>query len=209
MLSFVLGGVRSGKTRMAESLAQSEGRPVTYVATGKAVDDEFRIRIEEHRLRRPAGWETVEEPTAVGAVIAARPGRTLIVDCLGFLVTNVLFGEPFDPEGGGQSAAGDDGRPALELVEELAAAACRHDGLVIVVSNEVGQGVVPPYPAGRLFRDTLGKANQIMSTRASRVYYLVAGIPLVLKDLAVPGETARRPGPIMAAGGRGIQRVEP
>lgn len=185
MLVFILGGARSGKSRAAESLAQSGGRPVTYVATAVAADDEFRTRVTEHRRRRPPEWETVEEPVAVTAAVAARPGRTLIVDCLGFLVTNVLFDAAVDPES--DSSTSDPSRAeaaerrALELVEELAAAAAGHDGLVIVVSNEVGQGVVPPYPAGRLFRDVLGRANQIMAAHAQQVLYMVAGIPVVLR----------------------------
>jgi len=186
MLVFILGGARSGKSRAAESLAQSAGLPVTYVATAVAGDDEFQARVAEHRRRRPPEWETIEEPVAVTATVAARPGRTLIVDCLGFLVTNILFGA--SPGPGDSASSGDP--PAAEaveqramiLVEELAAVAARHEGLVIVVSNEVGQGVVPPYPAGRLFRDVLGRANQIVAAHAQQVLYMVAGIPLVLRD---------------------------
>lgn len=223
MLTLVLGGVRSGKSRVAEMLATRSGRPVTYVATGVIHDDDFRTRVEEHRRRRPSGWETVEEPIEVSTVIAGRPGATLVVDCLGFLVTNVLFGASVGASGdagagtdggldGGSDAGPDaasDGSPdagpraqvlegrALRLVEELAAAAEKHDGLVIVVSNETGQGVVPPYPAGRLFRDVLGRANQIMAGRAEHVFYMIAGIPLDIKSLS---------GPFGLPGGEGLRQ---
>ncbi len=194
MLVFILGGARSGKSQAAESLAQSAGLPVTYVATAVAADDEFQTRVAEHRRRRPPEWETVEEPVAVTAAVAARPGRTLIADCLGFLVSNILFGTPSDPDDKASESAPPTAeaaeRRAIKMVEELAVVAARQEGLVIVVSNEVGQGVVPPYPAGRLFRDVLGRANQIVAAHAQQVLYMVAGIPLILRD-SLAGEVTR------------------
>lgn len=212
MLDLIIGGARSGKTKAAERLAAQAGLPVVYLATSIAGDDEFRARIEAHRRRRPPTWELVEEPYRVAEAIAFRPGTAVIVDCLGMYVTNLLFAPrvetgappagtpaPNDPRAGQQPGDAGDREAVppgvdtgaarieqvLDEVRELADAGSKHDGAVIVVSNEVGQGVIPAYPLGRVFRDVLGEANQIMADSAVRVFLMTAGIAVNIKAVAM------------------------
>jgi len=177
-LILVLGGARSGKSRFAQRLAAAAG-PVVFVATAAAGDEEMAARIAAHRRDRPAHWTTVEEEQRVDVVIRGVdcPGGTIIVDCLTLLVSNLLLTA--------------DGAVAEveEKIERLTAAARDSRATVIVVSNEVGMGVVPATPLGRLYRDVLGRANQTMAAAADEVYLLVAGTPWRLR-----GGPNQRPG---------------
>ncbi|MGB9793000.1 MAG: bifunctional adenosylcobinamide kinase/adenosylcobinamide-phosphate guanylyltransferase [Thermacetogeniaceae bacterium] len=178
---FITGGARSGKSSYAERLAASLGGKVTYIATAEPGDEEMAARIERHRRRRPPEWTTVEEPREVAAVverIGEEPG-VILIDCLTLLISNLLFGvEREEPE-----------EEALERVrcemEKLADAAWGCRAHVIMVSNEVGMGLVPPYPQGRLFRDAAGWTNQLMAARADRAILMVSGLALDLKALHV------------------------
>lgn len=176
-LTLVLGGARSGKSRFAESLATQPGRPVLYVATMVVSDEEMRARVEEHRRGRPTAWKTLEVARDVAeAVQAARADdEVVLVEDLALLTSNALLDVGEDSPG----------EPALKTVEENLRrevdGLCALSGPTIVVSNEVGMGVVPAYPLGRVFRDLLGLANQQLAARADRVYYMVAGIPVVVK----------------------------
>lgn len=186
-LILITGGVRSGKSDFALKLAQEIGGPVLFVATATAEDDEMRQRIAEHQSRRPApeaGWRTLERSMNLADAIAVHEdgAQVVVIDCLNFWVFNVLAATssrgPEEPD-----------PPAAQarMVDELGAL---HDWFraspasLIVVTNEVGMGLAPPYPSGRAFRDLLGWANQFVSTRATEVYLLVAGIPIELKRLA-------------------------
>ena len=181
-LILVLGGARSGKSAYAERLVSDYGPRVLYVATAENKDEEMDARIQMHRASRSPTWTTVEAPRQVGAALLARPSAAdaILLDCLTLLVTNVVLAL-----GGGE--AGD--QPDLEAaeaavsaeIEDLLRAQARLGSPMVVVSNEVGMGVVPPYPLGRLYRDILGRANQRMATAADRVYLLVAGLPMALK----------------------------
>ena len=164
-VTLVLGGVRSGKSRYAQELGERAER-VVFVATAQAGDDEMRRKIDRHRESRPTQWSTVEEPVALAeAVLQHGPGCDLIlIDCLTFFATNLLLAEA------GES-------PVEKLCAVLADPPCA----VVLVSNEVGSGVVPAYPLGRQFRDLLGEINQRVAAIASDVVLLVAGLPLVLK----------------------------
>jgi adenosylcobinamide kinase/adenosylcobinamide-phosphate guanylyltransferase len=167
-VTLVLGGVRSGKSRFAQKLAEKESS-VAFVATAKAVDEEMRNKIRRHQQERPKQWRTVEEPLDLARVFdeCAQQFKILLVDCLTLFVANVLEA---DPE---MVNARIDG-----LVEAL-----RHvPTSVVLVSNEVGSGVVPPYPSGRQFRDLLGEVNQKVASVADSVVLMVAGLPLVLKN---------------------------
>jgi adenosylcobinamide kinase / adenosylcobinamide-phosphate guanylyltransferase len=169
-VTLVLGGVRSGKSRYAQQLAERADN-VLFVATAEARDDaEMRTKIERHRNERPAHWKTVEEPIELGRVVSAADGSQLIlIDCLTLFASNML--ERF---GDGTTAS----HPEIDsLCSALAAAPCS----VILVSNEVGSGVVPAYALGRRFRDLVGEINQRVATVANNVLYMVAGLPLVLK----------------------------
>lgn len=174
-LLFILGGARSGKSDHAQRLAEARPGPVTFIATAQTLDDEMRVRIEAHRQRRPRHWATLELPTGVGQYMLdhPQPGGVVLLDCLTLLVSNIML----------QSTEGslepDEGtaRSQVEQETELISDAIRlSDAEWIVISNEVGQGIVPAYPSGRLFRDLLGRANQEMARRADEVVWMVAGI---------------------------------
>ncbi len=162
----VLGGARSGKSRYAESIANSCADRV-YIATAEAGDREMAERITAHRDRRGSKWTTVEEPLALEAAITASAalGRALLVDCLTVWLSNLM-------------AAGEDaGKRGQDLGASLAAA----PGTVILVSNEVGMGLVPQTPLGRAFRDAQGQLNQHIAGICDTVIFVAAGLPLALK----------------------------
>ncbi len=151
------------------------GERVAFIATAEAGDDEMRARIERHRSKRPQHWLTIEAPTAVGEAFGgdARDCDVAVIDCLGLLLSNAM---------GRAEQTGTAAEDAMELeVTALLDAFGRGSASLIVVSNEVGMGVVPPYPAGREFRDVLGRANQRLAQAADRVYWMVAGLPIELK----------------------------
>lgn len=182
----ILGGTRSGKSEFAERTAAGLGGPVTYIATMSAGDPEMARRAAAHRERRPDGWATVEETHQVSRVVGQvgdRPG-VLLVDCLTGWISNLLL----DPDLPGPGA-GDPEKEEyiLSRIEDLAAAAKSSRAHVLVVSNEVGLGLVPPYPLGRLFRDIAGRANRLLAEAADEVYLVVAGLALEIKSLAVNG----------------------
>jgi adenosylcobinamide kinase/adenosylcobinamide-phosphate guanylyltransferase len=164
----VLGGARSGKSAFAERLAAESGAAVVYVATATAGDEEMAERIGLHQSHRPSSWQTLEIPTGVAArVAAALPhDATVIIEDLTFLLSNLMAED--------QSRA--EARATQELEALLALPAD-----IIVVSNEVGMGLVPPYPLGRQFRDALGRLNQSAAAACQQVYVLIAGLPLQLK----------------------------
>lgn len=173
-LIFLLGGARSGKSAYAEDWARSRER-VLFVATAQAFDDEMRERIAAHRASRPADWHTLEAPLNVGEAIrnAAPAFDTLIVDCVTLLASNVLLQLP---ETCTQAEADAAVLSEIDsLLEACAGAEC------LIISNEVGMGIVPPYRLGRLFRDSLGRANQRIASAADEVYLLVAGLAWPLK----------------------------
>lgn len=175
-LVLIMGGVRSGKSAFAQELAHRMGRRVTFLATARAQDEEMRRRIEEHRRARPAHWRTIEAPLNAARALREKSdgAEVVLLDCLTFLAANLLLD-------------GDETRPQevearmLAEVEGLLSAFDAGTASVIVVSNEVGTGVVPPYPVGRAYRDLLGRANQIIAGAADRVYWMLAGLPVEIK----------------------------
>src|SRR2546429_3739336 len=159
----LLGGARSGKSALAQQVAARTGRPVTVVATAEAGDDEMAARIERHREARPAAWATVEEPLdLLGAVTGAPAGVFLLVDCLTLWVANLA----------GRGEAPD---AIAAAAERVAATLAGRGAGAVVVSNEVGLGVVPAYPLARAYRDVLGSVNAAFAERADRTALLVAG----------------------------------
>lgn len=175
-LTLILGGARSGKSTLAEKLAAGQGGPVLYVATAVPFDDEMRLRIDRHRAERPSHWHTLEAPSQTGAAIAsARPTGLVLLDCLTVLANNVIapLPEPID------AAAAESALNAE--VDGLLAAYAAGNAEWIIVSNEVGLGIVPAYPLGRVYRDALGRANQRLAAQADRVLFMVAGLPMTVK----------------------------
>ncbi len=165
-LTLVLGGARSGKSRQAEALVEALPGPWTYIATAQAYDDEMRGRIAEHRARRPEGWLTVDAPLALPEAIREVPaGRPLLVDCLTLWLTNLILAER------------DVGAASAELIAACAVAS----GPIVLVSNEVGLGIVPENALARRFRDEAGRLHQRLAARADRVIFMVAGLPMQVK----------------------------
>lgn len=158
----LLGGARSGKSRFAVELASARGAPVAFVATGAASDAEMADRIARHRAERPAAWRTLEEPRDLGRALAAlREGETAIVDCLSLWVSNLI-----------ETA---DGETIVATAERDARAFAAREELTVVVSNEVGLGLVPMHPVGRAYRDALGRVNAAWAAAADEAYLVVAG----------------------------------
>ncbi|HOQ41054.1 MAG TPA: bifunctional adenosylcobinamide kinase/adenosylcobinamide-phosphate guanylyltransferase [Smithellaceae bacterium] len=174
-LTLILGGARSGKSSFAEKIAHDSGKSVLYIATATAGDDEMAERIRNHQASRPAQWQTLECPLNVGRRLDVPRGEVVIVDCITLLVSNILFSFPED------TPAETVMHKVRVEMEDLIGAQSRIGGQWLVVSNEVGLGLVPPYPQGRIYRDVLGRANQILAQAASRVILMVAGIPMVVK----------------------------
>ena len=162
-LTLVLGGARSGKSRHAEAIVLREPPPWTYVATAQVFDDEMRERVDVHRARRAEGWRTIEAPIDVAAALGS-PGPAM-VDCLTLWLTNVMLAE-------------------LDVAAETArleAAVVRRAGVTVLVSNEVGLGIVPDNALARRFRDAAGVLHQRLAARADGVVMMVAGLPLKVK----------------------------
>lgn len=162
--TLVTGGARSGKSRLAERLVRAAGLPLTYIATAEAWDDEMRARIAAHRQDRGGDWTTIEAPRDLtGALDGA--GGAVLIDCATLWLSNTML-------------AG--AEPEAE-VAALLAALSRHSGPVVVVSNEVGWGIVPDNALARAFRDEQGRLNQRLAAKADLVVGVMAGLPLVLK----------------------------
>lgn len=165
--TLVLGGARSGKSAHAESLVRESGLGMRYLATGQAGDEEMRERIAHHRARRGDGWATREEPLALVEALAGEvgPGRAVLVDCLTLWLSNLLLA----------------GRDLDEETTRLCGALGTLAGPVVLVSNEVGMGLVPETPLGRRFRDAQGRLNQAVAAAVPSVVFVAAGLPLRLK----------------------------
>ena len=173
MHELILGGARSGKSRLAERLAAESGLAVTYIATSQPLDGEMNSRIQHHRERRPVHWGLVEEPLALARVLREQAGtdKCLLVDCLTLWLTNLLMLDD----------------PARLNAERDAVLECLSDlpGRLLLVSNETGLGVVPLGELTRRYVDEAGWLHQALAERCERVVFTVAGLPMVLKGEAL------------------------
>ena len=170
-LIFVTGGARSGKSQFAQDLAHSQKGSTVFIATAEARDDEMRKRIASHRRARPSGWDTVEEPRHLGQAVQECAGAydILLIDCLTLWISNLLTNNPL---------------PETEIEREIQSLvnSCKTESsTVIIVSNEVGMGIVPVDSLTRLYRDIVGRANQDIASEADEVYLVVSGIPVQIK----------------------------
>jgi adenosylcobinamide kinase/adenosylcobinamide-phosphate guanylyltransferase len=166
----ILGGARSGKSRLAERLVEEAAGSGTYCATAEAGDAEMAARVAEHRVRRSVFWRTLEVPLDLPAAVGryAEPDRPMLIDCLTLWLTNLLEAD----------------RIVAHEREALCGALRDAAGPVVLVANEVGLGLVPETPLGRRFRDEAGRLNQAVAATAGRVVFVAAGLPLVLKGSA-------------------------
>lgn len=166
-VTFILGGARSGKSSFAEGLVEASQLEAIYLATGRAWDDEMSTRISHHKARRGSRWTTIEEPIDLAPKLESLAGseRAILVDCLTLWLTNLMMAErDIDAE-------------VARLVNTLN----RLSGAVILVSNEVGLGIVPENRMAREFRDHAGRLHQAVATVAAKVYFVAAGLPLKMK----------------------------
>ncbi len=169
MITLLLGGVRSGKSRRALALAARARGPVWFLATARRSDAEMRRRIAAHRRERPAGWRTVEEPVRVPEALARMPrGATVVLDCVTVWIGGLVWRRV-------------PAEAVLDRVRAVCATAKARRLRLIVVSNEAGSGVIAATRAGRAFAVALGSANQVLARAAGRVEWLVAGIPVAVK----------------------------
>ena len=199
--TLILGGARSGKSRFAQQMAKGLGKKVLFVATGEPLDEEMALRIGEHKRIRPENWRTLEIGIKVGQRLRGqiKDADVILLDCITLLVSNILTKEdgeslphcdPFSSSviasEAKQSYSAQDMPPEAEKrviaeMEDLIDCIDRHKSNFIVVSNEVGLGLVPDNKLGRVYRDLLGKANQLLAQHASEVYFMVSGIPVKIK----------------------------
>jgi adenosylcobinamide kinase/adenosylcobinamide-phosphate guanylyltransferase len=171
---FITGGARAGKSSYAQKLAAENGGKVLFVATAEAKDEDMRLRIEKHKKSRPSVWETLEAPVDVGKAISGKAGEytVVIIDCITMLVSNVMLAA--DNEESAESAVINEVEALIKTMQSKLSA-------FIVVSNEVGLGIVPDNEMSRNYRDLLGRANQLMAQHADEVYFVAAGIPVKIK----------------------------
>lgn len=176
-ITLILGGARSGKSSYAQSLAQESGKSVTFVATAQALDDEMSARIQKHRAERPPDWETLETPFNLAACVKQIRSNVVILDCITLLITNLMM----------QFVKDDLVDEAMFMaavrkeIDEFVDALHEREQNWLIVSNEVGLGLVPPYQMGRVYRDAIGWANQRLAREANKVIFMVAGIPMEVK----------------------------
>ncbi|GAA5630036.1 bifunctional adenosylcobalamin biosynthesis protein CobP [Acinetobacter calcoaceticus] len=170
MLQLILGGARSGKSRLAEQIAKDSGLSVVYIATAQALDDEMQQRIEHHRQQRPEHWHVCEEPIYLADRLLQcdQPNQLILVDCLTLWLTNLLLSE--------------DTTLLQQQTEKLLAVLAQLQTQVILVSNETGLGVVPMGEISRRFVDEAGRLHQALGQLAHKVTFCVAGFPMILKD---------------------------
>lgn len=176
-LIFITGGARSGKSNFAEKMAVSLGKSVAYLATAQPLDEEMAFRIKKHRKKRLNTWETYEEPIEVRELVS-RLGlekEVILIDCLTLLTSNLLLRKEDKVEDSKWQEEN------LLEIKKLAEICYKVPAQVIIVSNEVGMGLVPDNPLGRVYRDILGRANSIIADKADEVFMMVSGIPLKIK----------------------------
>lgn len=174
---FVLGGARSGKSTFAQQLAQDAGDRVLYIATARVLDEEMERRVAAHRDARPAGWETLEAPDHLTRALRNIPGHydAILLDCITLFLGGAFINQLED------AGELDYTRAAENILKDLIEAVENRPELWILVSNEVGLGIVPDSLMGRVFRDVQGRANQQLAAMADDVYFMAAGIPMKIK----------------------------
>lgn len=176
-ITLLLGGARSGKSSHAQKLAEDSGKSVTFLATAQAFDEEMSARIQKHRSERPAHWGTLEVPLGIAPHVKRIQSEVVILDCITLLASNLMM----------QFVKDDlvDEAPFMQSLqkemEELIQAIHESGKDWIIVSNEVGLGLVPPYQMGRVYRDAVGGVNQQLAREADSVLFMAAGIPMKIK----------------------------
>ncbi len=182
-LILVTGGARSGKSTFAEDMVRKLGEKVIYIATSTACDDEMRERIKRHRQQRPAGWLTVEAYKDMDLQLKdrLRGMEAVLLDCITIMVSNIMLEKAMDWEGISTEEINKVEAGVKIEIEKLINTAKEASIPFVIVTNELGMGVVPPYELGRAIRDMAGRANQMLAKAAEEVYLCVSGIPVKIK----------------------------
>lgn len=182
-ITLITGGARSGKSTFAEDLARREKGHVCYVATAIAFDEGMKDRIRHHRAQRPGEWETLEAYLGLGDIIRARKGQQALymLDCVTLLVTNLMFKDMPDYETLLPDQVAQVEEAILLEIDDLLVAIRETDSRMLLVTNEVGMGIVPENPLARIYRDIAGRVNQRIGHKADQVYLVVCGQPLKIK----------------------------
>ena len=176
-MTLILGGARSGKSSYAQNLAEETGKSVTFLATAQALDDEMSARIQKHRAERPAHWATLEIPLDIATHVRQIRSDIVILDCITLLVSNLLMQfvqQDLVDEALFMSSLQKEMNELLSILRTI-------DQHWLIISNEVGLGLVPEYQMGRVYRDGLGWANQKLAREAEKIVFMVAGIPMIVK----------------------------
>lgn len=183
-VTLITGGARSGKSSFAEELIRGKGENILYVATAKAIDDEMKDRIKRHQSRRPAHWGTLEQYRGLGSVL---PGLSqkydgILLDCVTIMSTNIIFDDPVmlkDDVSFEEMLQTE--KTLVKEIDDFIACFPALSCDLILVTNEVGLGLVPEYPLSRFYRDALGRVNQALGKAAAEVYFVTCGVPLKIK----------------------------
>ncbi|MEN6564705.1 MAG: bifunctional adenosylcobinamide kinase/adenosylcobinamide-phosphate guanylyltransferase [Veillonellales bacterium] len=176
----ITGGARSGKSTFAERYAASQGKAISYIATAQVLDDEMRNRVALHRQRRPAAWQTYEAPFAANEAVlqAGKHADVILFDCLTLYISNLLLAAEGLPTAAARC------EQVLSQIDQLADSASSCGAMVIIVTNEVGMGIVPDNALAREYRDIAGWANQKIASRADEVYLVISGLAVEIKQLS-------------------------
>lgn len=183
-ISFVFGGTRSGKSEYAEKICREETESVVYLATAIPFDDGMRSRIKKHQSQRPQHWETLEIYKAfheLESVVAYGKSQTVLLDCVTVMVSNLMFEKHDSYDDLSQEQVNEVEAEILAEIQKMLAFMETQNKHFVIVSSEVGMGLVAPFKSGNVYRDIVGKANQMIAAEANEVYFVVAGIPMKIK----------------------------
>ncbi len=178
----VTGGSRSGKSRFAEDFCQSRSEKLGYIATAQIYDNEMKERIERHRSRRGENWTTFEIPCDIESALDELSDYDyVLLDCLTMLIFNKMYVLSNQPENLNREERNEMEHRCLDFLEKIFAALCKSKNTYVIVTNEIGMGIVPESSLSRLYRDIVGKANQMLAESATEVYFVISGIPMKIK----------------------------
>lgn len=180
----VTGGARSGKSTYAEELAKNRGEKITYIATAKAIDKDMEDRIKKHKNQRPKEWSTIEKYKDFQELELYNEfnnSDTILIDCITIMVTNLLFEDDIDFDNCDTDVIEEIEKKIFYEIDKLIDSINKNNKRAIIVTNEVGMGLVPSYRLGSIFRDIAGRVNQYLAKKSTEVYFTVSGIPIKIK----------------------------
>lgn len=183
-VTFVVGGARSGKSSYAEQLCKERGKKVCYLATAKVIDKDMEDRVAKHKASRPREWSTIEQYKNFDMIVdqeAFIESDTFLLDCITIMITNIMFDDEIDYDKCNNHVIDEVEKKVFVEIEKLLKTMKKEQKNMIIVSNEVGSGIVPAYRVGSIFRDIAGRVNQYIAKEADEVYHVICGLPQKLK----------------------------